>query len=191
MTELVSVQKGEPTKQRRRKRKVVRGATSRALRGGDASEFAAIYKLAVDVAGNEVSALLARAAERGFAAAGAPNFLASLNWNALLQLLPFIIEYCETFREMPGAEKEAKALSLIVKLSDVAGHSDLIDDNALTTLRLLIKTTIDVSKGNFEINAETKRAIGQAVVAAITWLFAHCRCGGGGAPAAANGDQRR
>lgn len=125
--------------------------------------------------GDDVKALLRKFQDRGMNLGGSvDDFLLTFDWDATLLLLPFLLEYADTMKDAPGHVKEEQTIALIIKLVQLAGHEEFIDENAIHTLRLVIATAIDISKGKFELNAKTGRNALSAALHSFKWSLTHC-----------------
>ena len=107
------------------------------------------------------------------------DYLLQFDWDSALKLLPMIMEYADTLKDSSGEEKEQKTIALLLRLAYLAGYPELLDEYAISTLRLVIATTVQVSKGEFKINAQVRRNALQVVGNSISWAIKHCKCAGG------------
>lgn len=168
---------------RRAKRAVPRGSTL-------ASSVDPFVRRAVELSqqldGEDVKALLSGVLAKHDAELGrVDDVLLQFDWDTALKLLPFLMEYVDAMRDadgqaISGAEKEERTVAMLLKLSALAKREDFLDEHAIFTLRLVISTAVQVSRGEFDINnPATRRNALQAVGHAVSWALKHCACAGG------------
>jgi len=146
--------------------------------------YVALLDIANSTDGNFIRQLLRDLQARGFDIGTVDDFLIAFDWDAALRLLPFLMEYAESLRNADGAEKEKQTLALLLRIAQLAGVEDKFDENAVTTLRIVIEKLTEVSKGQYKINLGR---LGRLIAAVAAWSMRHCSCRSGGAGDAVSG----
>lgn len=104
------------------------------------------------------------------------NYLSNFDWQAALRLLPYLVEFADSFTNLSGAEKEKQVLALCVKIAQMANVSDMIDEDALESIRIIIATMCDIGSGKFSINAEQQIRCMSFTTRFVRWLARHQPC---------------
>lgn len=112
----------------------------------------------------------------GFDMGELDEFLVNFNWREALHILPFLVEFAETFNEASGAQKEQLVISMIVKLATLAKQEHYFDEDAIFSLRIIITTIVDVSRGEFRINAKSTSNCFALMKHGGKWGLKHVKC---------------
>lgn len=104
------------------------------------------------------------------------NYLSNFDWQAALRLLPYLVEFADSFQDLTGAEKEKQVLALCVKIAQMANVGDMIDEDALESIRIIIATMCDIGSGKFSINAEQQIRCLTFTTRFVRWLTRHQPC---------------
>lgn len=127
--------------------------------------------LAASIDASNVAAILAAAGHKNIAA-----YLQNFDWQAALRLLPHLVEFSDSFADLSGAEKEKKVLALILRIAQMANVAEMVDEDALESIRIIIATLCDIAKGKFKINAEQKARCFTLTARMLSWFTKHQPC---------------
>ena len=135
--------------------------------------YEALTDIAQGIDAEQVRSLLRLAQSRGFDVGTIDDFLIDFDWEAALQLLPYLMEYAETLNNAESAEKEKQTLALLLRIAELAGVDAMFDEHAVATLRIVIEKLAEVSKGQYRINLGR---LARLVKASGSWMLRHCAC---------------
>lgn len=160
---------------RRKRRKVAR--KSRSIAKSVHPFVQTVVQLSQEIDGDQISALFQAMREHGLDIGEVDEFLVEFDWNTALQLLPFLMEFVETFKDASGAEKEQKVVSLLIRLAKLANKEHYLDEDGILSLRIIIATLIQVSKGEFKLDSKASKNFLSLIKHGGSWATKHVRCG--------------
>lgn len=163
-------------RRRRMRRKVPLARNSSSIARSVHPFVQTVLALAEQVDGDQISKLFEAMRKHGLDIGGIDEFLVDFDWNTALQLLPFLMEFVETFQDATGAEKEQKVVSLIIALATLAKKEHYLDEDGILSLRIIIATLIMVSKGEFKLDGKASKNFLSLLKHGGSWATKHVRC---------------
>ena len=136
-----------------------------------------VVEMSQTIDGDQISQLFESMRKHGLDIGEVDEFLVDFDWSTALQLLPFLMEFAESFKELSGAEKEQRVVSLVVKLAKLAKQDKYVDEDAILSLRIIISTIVDVSRGEFALNEKTSKNFVSLIKHGGSWATRHVACG--------------
>jgi hypothetical protein len=130
-----------------------------------------ILILAAAIDASNVASILAAAGHKNIA-----EYLQKFDWQSALRLLPHLVEFADSFGDLSGAEKEKKVLALILRIAQMANVAEMVDEDAIESIRIIVATLCDIAKGKFKINAEQKARCFTLSARTLTWFVRHQPC---------------